>query len=791
MDNNKSSNLKNIFEYELKRKLSTRAKRATSEETFLINAFKFYDLNKTGKASKSDFLKVIDRIGLIGFSDNDLEILFSNYDPNKSGFIDYENFTHYLYSNTQFNPLPNNNNNLSNENNFEEIESIPFQQIQVDNPINLQDNSNNVFENSINNLKQNNYYQNEQNNISNNLYQQQQNDFLKQQDFNYQNLNNQNNKLNEYEPGNFKKYFQSLLTLFQHKININNGMTYYTFASKLKSKEDRLRKTISFEDFSQSIQETNINIDINSIFDFYNSLDLCDLNGISTDEILRVIRGNISDERKMKIIDAFARIDSNRKGFTEITYLKSLYNAKEHPEVKMGRKNENEIFGEFVYTFDIFINYKEKTSQCSFEDFIEYYSGISASIENNQYFNDMIDGVWNLQNAGDNYNNNYNNDLNQFNFQQNNNNLNFKIPEQVNFNNPNNNINNNLNNNNISNINDNYINNPYQNYNKTPYQKETPQKENNNTPNINRNTLRNTYSSRSNRRNYNLLTGEDYPEENNNIINNNNILNNNNIIYTPSYRQNQFSGTQQIQENQNIDFQRNTNINNNNIEANNAINKLRNFFLQLGSKSIFNIEKMFIMYDAEHTGRIDFQSLESIFKNYRLSLNSNEVLSIFKMLDVNNSGKINYDNLIKIIIGTMSNDRLNLIKNIFNFLGPNNNNCIHFADIKQKFIASNHPQAYSGSKSKEQIYNEFVDNLEVFKKYCLTSSISSPAWINLQDFINFYTQISFGINDDNEFNNLVSSVWGYNLQNNFRSNNNNNRMMQVGNQIMQNYNKNY
>ena len=109
---NKNSNIRKIFEYELKRKLSTRAKRTTSEMQFLLNCFKFYDIKQTGKCSKSDFFKVIDRIGLIGFNRNELETIFYNYDQYKSGFIDYENFTDYLYNDATLIPLPNNSVNF-------------------------------------------------------------------------------------------------------------------------------------------------------------------------------------------------------------------------------------------------------------------------------------------------------------------------------------------------------------------------------------------------------------------------------------------------------------------------------------------------------------------------------------------------------------------------------------------------------------------------------------------------------------------------------------------------------
>ena len=957
------SNLKNVFEYELKRKLSFRTRRTTSEIIFLINAFKFFDINKTGKTSKTDFIKVIERIGLIGFNQNALETLFSMYDPNNSGYINYDNFCRYIYGEAKLEPLIKDYSTPSENKEFNQIEDIPFKQVQNNQNSNPIIPNNPIYDNNNNSnyeqfkQRQNNFYQNQplNNNINNTINDYQQQIQINRQieqsinnmnrNINNDNDNNNNNKVNEYETGGFKKYFKTLATHFQQKININNGITYYSLEQKLKEKEDRLKKTITFEDFSTTIQELNINIEPNFILDFFSFLDLCDSNSIATDEILRIIRGNISEERKMVIIEAFARLDYEMKGFVEISYLKSLYNAKEHPDCKMGKKNENDIINEFNYTFDIYMNYKEKSTQCSFEDFIEYYSGISASIENEQYFKDMINGVWNMENAIINNNNIINQNLNQkfepIQEQQNNN---FQIQEQQNQNQnltqnqniipnqnqiktptlnpnqyqiqnqslnqnqiqtptlnpnqyqiqnqniipnqnqiqtptlnpnqyqiqnqnlipnqnqmqnqninqyqnqnliPNQNINpyqnqninpyqnqnfnqyQNQNFNQYQNINQlpNQNINPYQiqnpninpyqnqNFNKTPFQNQnvntfpyenqninrinqnlnktpiqndninktpfqnqniirTPYQNpmdytNNNTPNINRKHFKTTLLSRTNNnKNFNFFTGEDLTDSNNTNV------------------ETTFSQSINNQDNQNIEQQKNINLSDN-PEANNAIDKLRNYLLQLGSKGIFNIEKMFTMYDPTHKGKIDFQSLESIFQHYKLPLSSKELKSIFDKLDYNSQRKINYDDLVKILVGKMTDERLNLVKNIFAYIKPNNNGSIHFSEIRQKFNPSKHPQAYSGSNSKDEIYNEFIDNLDIYKKYSLIDKSSSLTLITLQDFINFYTQISFGINDDSYFNKLISGVWNYGTENNLS---NNNRMMQVGNQIINNNN---
>ena len=97
--------IRQMFEYEIHRKLSMRAKCSTSEMSMINNAFKFYDINNTGTVGKAEWVKVFGRIGLNGFSEKDLLFLFDIYDINQSGKINYKNFTAYLYDQGNFEPI--------------------------------------------------------------------------------------------------------------------------------------------------------------------------------------------------------------------------------------------------------------------------------------------------------------------------------------------------------------------------------------------------------------------------------------------------------------------------------------------------------------------------------------------------------------------------------------------------------------------------------------------------------------------------------------------------------------
>ena len=74
-----------------------------------------------------------------------------------------------------------------------------------------------------------------------------------------------------------------------------------------------------------------------------------------------------------------------------------------HPEVRAGKKSEDEVLSEFLDTFQLHHALKnplgaERDTQITIKEFTEYYNNVSASIDNDQYFELMITNAWNLNN---------------------------------------------------------------------------------------------------------------------------------------------------------------------------------------------------------------------------------------------------------------------------------------------------------------------------------------------------------------------------------------------------------
>lgn len=98
---------------------------------------------------------------------------------------------------------------------------------------------------------------------------------------------------------------------------------------------------------------------------------------------------------------AFKKLDKDGSGEIDLTDIKGVFNAKKHPDVLSGKTTEDEVLGEFLDTFEAHYanahpqeNSRDRT--ITQKEFKEYYNNISASIDNDEYFELMIKNAWQL-----------------------------------------------------------------------------------------------------------------------------------------------------------------------------------------------------------------------------------------------------------------------------------------------------------------------------------------------------------------------------------------------------------
>ena len=370
------TDLQSAFEYELKRKLSEKARNPILEMKTLLNCFKYYDTNNEGQIDKSLWVKGILRTGVTNFSDDDLDKLFNSYVQSYSGKIDYKDFSNYIYGRERTDALSKSlkNTNLNekvltgNSNRNNDI-STKYQKVDL----NQYNNKNYIYNNN-----RNRSYGNTNNIYNTNIY------------------GNYNGKSNgkEIQQSNESEL---LINKIKELIHIDNGVVFYSFMKYLKTNEEPISHKISIEDLSVAIQELHLNISYDEMHEFFTNLDVEKTGRIPTNDVIKVIKGILNDKRKSYINTIFSQIDTDKKGVIKVNDFKILFNARNHPDVLEGKKTEQEIYNQFCYTIDAYVRINNiLNNKLNNEQFIDYYSGISPSIKTDEEFKNILVKVWNI-----------------------------------------------------------------------------------------------------------------------------------------------------------------------------------------------------------------------------------------------------------------------------------------------------------------------------------------------------------------------------------------------------------
>ena len=104
--------------------------------------------------------------------------------------------------------------------------------------------------------------------------------------------------------------------------------------------------------------------------------------------------------QRLKLVQlAFKKLDRDGSGIVDINDIRGVYNATKHPDVISGKKKEDQVLNEFLETFEAhhhIMNGAKAEGQITLNEFVEYYTNISASIDLDEYFSLVMNNSWNL-----------------------------------------------------------------------------------------------------------------------------------------------------------------------------------------------------------------------------------------------------------------------------------------------------------------------------------------------------------------------------------------------------------
>jgi len=158
--------------------------------------------------------------------------------------------------------------------------------------------------------------------------------------------------------------------------------------------DDDGSKNLSFEEFFEGITDYGLDFDKENAQEVFDEFDRDGSNEISIDEFLIGLRGNLNERRKKIVLQAFAKADKSGDGVFDATDMKKVYKVTEHPKYKNGEWDEERVFKEFLGKFEP--DESKRDGKVTEEEFLNYYAGVSASIDNDGYFCLMVTNAWKI-----------------------------------------------------------------------------------------------------------------------------------------------------------------------------------------------------------------------------------------------------------------------------------------------------------------------------------------------------------------------------------------------------------
>lgn len=174
-----------------------------------------------------------------------------------------------------------------------------------------------------------------------------------------------------------------------------------TIGRSFRIMDDNRSQTLDINEFKKAANDYRFGLNDEEVELAFKAFDRKDTGVIDYEEFLRTVRGNMNDFRRKLCLQAFKIMDKDGSGCLTIDDIKGTYNAKFHPEVKSGKKTEDEVFLEFLETFEATydqLSGLQKDGKITVDEWMEYYENVSMSIDDDPYFELMMNNCWRMNN---------------------------------------------------------------------------------------------------------------------------------------------------------------------------------------------------------------------------------------------------------------------------------------------------------------------------------------------------------------------------------------------------------
>merc|ERR1711988_434016 len=184
---------------------------------------------------------------------------------------------------------------------------------------------------------------------------------------------------------------------------------------------------------------------------------------------------------------------------------------------------------------------------------------------------------------------------------------------------------------------------------------------------------------------------------------------------------------------------------------------LRQQLFDKGMTNVATLRKIFRMADWTGDGSLNRDEFEHAMHKCGLFLSASEISTMMRAWDRNGDGRIDYDDWLNSLRGSLNKRRYRMVDLVYAALKERAEpygGKVTFRFVQSQFRVKEHPRVKTGLMEEEECLRQFVEGLSE-----TTKGGTGDTEVGLEEFYEYYGNLSGGIPSDDYFVFMLESVW--------------------------------
>jgi Ca2+-binding EF-hand superfamily protein len=168
-----------------------------------------------------------------------------------------------------------------------------------------------------------------------------------------------------------------------------------------------------------------------------------------------------------------------------------------------------------------------------------------------------------------------------------------------------------------------------------------------------------------------------------------------------------------------------------------------------GKCGIRGLIRMLRVMDDNGNRNLDKYELQNGLHTYGLKFTSQQMDELMQFFDRDGNGQISITEFQRALRGPPNDRRMALVRQAYNLLDTNGDETVTFDELKELYDVSKHPDVTKKEKTAAQALSEFIKDWDK----------NGDNMITLDEFNDYYMDLSAGIEDDDYFELMIRNAW--------------------------------